>query len=107
MLTLTERAQQAINRFIRASETPVVGLRLAVADGGCSGLQYAMNLVEETEPDDLELSCGSVSVFVESSSATLLEGVTIDFLDGIDGSGFKFQNPNATQSCGCGNSFSA
>lgn len=107
MLTLTESAQKAIDRFIKGADTPVAGLRIAVTGGGCSGLQYAMDLVEAGQPDDLEVSCGVVTVFVESLSAPLLKGVTVDFVDGINGSGFQFQNPNAANSCGCGNSFSA
>lgn len=107
MLTLTESAQNAVARFIQGAETPVAGLRIAVTGGGCSGLQYAMNLVEEKEPSDVVVECGPVTVFIDELSAPLLREVTVDFLDGLDGSGFKFDNPNAAQSCGCGNSFSA
>ncbi len=107
MLNLTESAQKAIRRFIKGSATPVAGLRVAVTGGGCSGLQYAMNLVETGEPGDVQFSCGTVTVFVEALSAPLLKGLTVDFIDGMTGSGFKFENPNAGNSCGCGNSFSA
>lgn len=107
MLTLTDSAQKAIGRFITGAETPAAGLRIEVTGGGCSGLQYSMNLVEEKEPQDVEVPCGSVTVFVEQLSAPLLKGVTIDFVDSLDGSGFKFENPNATKSCGCGQSFAA
>ena len=107
MITLTESAQKAVRRFIQGADTPVSGLRLAVLGGGCSGLQYSLNLVAEKEAEDLEVSCGPVTVFVDPLSAPLLKGVTVDFLDGLDGSGFKFVNPNATNSCGCGSSFSA
>ena len=107
MLTLTERAQKAIGRFIEGSETPVEGLRISVTGGGCSGMQYGMALEPSPNSDDAVVELGSVKVFVDPQSAPLLEGVTVDFLDGIEGSGFKFDNPNATASCGCGNSFSA
>jgi len=107
MLTITESAQKAIGRFVKGSETPVAGLRIAVTGGGCSGLQYAMDLVEAQNPDDVVVECGSVTVFVEPLSAPLLKGVTVDFVDSITGSGFTFNNPNASNSCGCGNSFSA
>jgi iron-sulfur cluster assembly protein len=107
MLTLTPSAQKAVSRFIQGSDTAVVGLRIAVTGGGCSGLQYAMNLVDEKEASDLEVACGPVTVFVDELSAPLLRGVTLDFVDGLEGSGFKFENPNATNSCGCGHSFSA
>lgn len=107
MLNLTESAQLAISRFISGSENPVKGLRIAVTGGGCSGLQYAMDLVEQPEAEDVTVECGDIQVFVEALSAPLLKGVTVDFVDGINGSGFKFTNPNAQNSCGCGNSFSA
>lgn len=107
MLTLTDSAQDAINRFISGAETPAAGLRIEVTGGGCSGLQYSMNLVEEKSPEDFEVSCGKVTVFVEQLSAPMLKGVTIDFVDSLDGSGFKFENPNATKACGCGQSFAA
>jgi iron-sulfur cluster assembly accessory protein len=107
MLTLTESAQNAIRRFIQGSEEPVSGLRLAVVGGGCSGLQYSMNLVADKEAEDFEVTCGPVTVYVDPLSAPYLKGTTVDFLDGLEGSGFKFVNPNASHSCGCGSSFTA
>lgn len=107
MLTLTDSAQKAVNRFISSNETPVAGLRISVTGGGCSGLQYSMALEEAAGKDDVVLECGLVQVFVDPLSAPYLNGVTIDFLDSMEGSGFKFDNPNATNSCGCGSSFSA
>lgn len=106
MLTLTESAQQAVDRFIQGAEEPVQGLRIAVTGGGCSGMQYAMALEAEAKTDDTIVEFGAVKVFVDPQSAPLLEGVTVDFLDSMEGSGFKFENPNATNSCGCGSSFS-
>lgn len=107
MLKLTENAQKAINRFIKGSESPVGGLRISVTGGGCSGMQYGMALEETAKSEDTIVEVGDVKVFVDPFSAPLLKGVTVDFHDGMDGSGFKFSNPNATASCGCGNSFSA
>lgn len=107
MLTLTESAQNAISRFIHSAESEFDGLRIQVSGGGCSGMQYGMALVETSQTDDLVLEIGQVKVFIDPISAPLLEGVTVDFLDSLDGSGFKFINPNATATCGCGNSFSA
>lgn len=106
MLTLTESAQKAVDRFIQGAEEPAQGLRIAVTGGGCSGMQYAMALEAEAKADDTILECGVVKVFVDPQSAPLLDGVTVDFLDSMEGSGFKFENPNATNSCGCGSSFS-
>ncbi|MDJ0738503.1 MAG: iron-sulfur cluster assembly accessory protein [Gammaproteobacteria bacterium] len=107
MLTLTENAHKAIGRFIHGAEEAVEGLRIQVTGGGCSGMQYGMALEASGRSDDIVLELGGLKVFVDPASAPLLEGVTVDFLDSMDGSGFKFDNPNATASCGCGNSFTA
>ena len=107
MLTLTENAQKAISRFIKGSETPVGGLRISVTGGGCSGLQYGMALEERANDEDAVIEIEELKIFVDPLSAPMLDGVTVDFLDSMEGSGFKFDNPNATNSCGCGNSFSA
>ena len=107
MLSLTDSAQAAVSRFIRGSEEPATGLRISVTGGGCSGMQYGMALEAEAKNSDVVVECGDVKVFVDSFSAQLLAGITVDFLDGMEGSGFKFENPNATNSCGCGKSFSA
>ncbi len=107
MLTLTDSAQKAVDRFIAGNETPVSGLRISVTGGGCSGLQYSMALEEAAKEEDVVLECGIVRIFVDPLSAPYLNGVTVDFLDSMEGSGFKFENPNAQNSCGCGSSFSA
>ncbi len=107
MLTLTDNAQVAVDRFIRTAGEPVAGLRISVTGGGCSGFQYGMELATETADNDTVVKCGPVTVLVDAFSAPLLKGATIDFVDGLEASGFKFSNPNATGSCGCGSSFSA
>lgn len=107
MLTLTENAQKAIGRFIQGADTPVAGLRISVTGGGCSGMQYGMALEESSKADDIVVELGDVKVLIDPASAPLLEGVQVDFLESMEGSGFKFENPNATASCGCGKSFSA
>jgi iron-sulfur cluster assembly accessory protein len=106
MLTLTESAQKAVTRFIEGAEEPVEGLRIAVTGGGCSGMQYTMALEPTAKTDDKVIECGEVKVFVDPQSEPMLSGVIVDFLDSMEGSGFKFENPNATKSCGCGSSFS-
>jgi iron-sulfur cluster assembly accessory protein len=107
MLTLTDNAQTAVSRFIRGAEELTTGLRISVTGGGCSGMQYGLALEAEAKDNDVVLECGDVKVFVDPFSAQLLAGTTVDFLGGMEGSGFKFENPNATRSCGCGKSFSA
>lgn len=106
MLSLTENAQKAVGSFIQKAQEPVSGLRVSVTGGGCSGFQYGMALETEARADDTVVEFGTIKVFVDPESAPLLDGVTIDFLDSLEGSGFKFDNPNATNSCGCGSSFS-
>lgn len=107
MITLTENAATAIRRFISGSETPVSGLRVLISGGGCSGFQYGLRLEETPAEEDTVVECNGVQVFIDPTSTTLLSGIVIDFIDNIDGAGFKFENPNATATCGCGNSFSA
>lgn len=107
MLTLTPSALSAVEKFINGSETPVAGLRISIAGGGCSGFQYGMRLEEAKAEDDVEVAVGGVKLLIDPFSAPMLDGVTVDFVDSLNGSGFKFENPNATSSCACGSSFSA
>lgn len=106
MLNLTENAATAIKRFMSSSEQNASGLRIQVTGGGCSGFQYGMKLEQTPAAEDEVIECNGVQVFVDPASMPMLAGVTVDFVDGLDGAGFKFENPNATASCGCGNSFS-
>lgn len=107
MITLTESAVAAVNRFIEGSDKNIAGLRIKVDGGGCSGLQYGLKLEEVIAESDLVESISGLTMLIDEASKDLLEGVKIDFLDTMEGSGFKFENPNATNSCGCGKSFSA
>jgi iron-sulfur cluster assembly protein len=104
MLSLTDNAIAAVRKVI-AEEDHVRGLRIAVASGGCSGFRYMMGLESEEQDGDTILSFGDVTVFVDSDSLPLLSGTEVDFTDDLSGSGFTFNNPNATKSCGCGKSF--
>lgn len=107
MLNLTPKAVKAIDRFIRGSETPVIGLRVLISGGGCSGLQYSMKLESEKAEDDWVEEVDGVTLIVDAMSRPLLEGVTVDFIDTLTHTGFKFDNPNATAQCSCGQSFTA
>ena len=107
MLTLTDNAIKAINRFIAGSETGASGLRIQVSGGGCSGLQYGLKLEPAANTDDVVVESGGVQVFVDPASVPSIEGVTVDFVESMEGSGFKFTNPNAKNPCSCGKSFSA
>ena len=83
------------------------GLRVSVTDGGCSGFSYKLDFEKEKKPGDSVLEFNDVRVYVDSNSAPYLKGTVIDFVSGLYGGGFKFSNPNATGTCGCGTSFSA
>ncbi len=107
MITLTPSAITAVERFINGADTPVAGLRIAISGGGCAGFQYGMSLEEAGQEDDLEFAFGSVKLLIDPLSAPLLEGVTVDYVESLTGSGFKFDNPNASSSCACGSSFNA
>ena len=81
------------------------GLRVAVMGGGCSGFQYALDFEQEARPTDTVFEVDGLTVYVDPVSTRYLEGVTIDYVFGTSGAGFKFDNPKATGSCGCGHSF--
>lgn len=105
MLAITDAAREAIQIAITGAQEPVAGLRLMVQTGGCAGLQYGMALELQKSDDDEVVEFGDVTVLVDPQSAAFLNEVTIDFVSGLEGSGFVFNNPNAASSCGCGKSF--
>ena len=82
------------------------GLRVAVQGGGCSGLQYALDFEKEPRPGDTIFEIEGLKVYIDMASTQYLEGVEIDYVSGLSGNGFKFNNPNAQRTCGCGHSFS-
>ena len=81
------------------------GLRVAVRGGGCSGFEYALDFETEARDNDFVYQQGDLTVYVDALSARYLEGTTIDYVMGAQGAGFKFDNPKAVGSCGCGSSF--
>ncbi|MFC3608365.1 HesB/IscA family protein [Stutzerimonas tarimensis] len=105
MITLTDSAMAAVNRFMTSLDKPVAGLRIRVEGGGCSGLKYSLKLEEAGSDGDQSVDCGGITLLVDETSAPLLTGVTMDFVESMEGSGFTFTNPNASNSCGCGKSF--
>jgi len=107
MITLTPSAVTAVNRFITSSTDPVAGLRIHVTGGGCSGMQYGMKLEAEKADDDTIIEMEGVTILIDPFSAPMLAGVKVDFVESLTGSGFKFENPNASGGCACGQSFSA
>jgi iron-sulfur cluster assembly accessory protein len=105
MINLTDSAVNAVQNAISGADKPVGGLRIMVEAGGCAGFKYMMGLVNEAEPDDTVIERDGVKVFVDMKSHDLLAGTTIDYVVALEGSGFTFENPNATSSCSCGKSF--
>ena len=105
MFTITQAAAKKIHSII-VEENPDLKLRVFVQGGGCTGFQYGFTLDEEKNEDDFEVPAGSTSVLVDSMSAQYVNGAEIDFIDDLSGSRFSIKNPQATNTCGCGSSFS-
>ncbi|HXF42992.1 MAG TPA: iron-sulfur cluster insertion protein ErpA [Pyrinomonadaceae bacterium] len=107
-LKVTDSAIAEIKKFMSAEEDlpETAGLRVRVVPGGCSGFQYSLNIEEDSRSGDFILDKDGVRLFVDMFSAQYLNGVTIDYTSNMMGSGFTFDNPNATGGCGCGSSFS-
>lgn len=109
LVSLTESAISHVSRLLKQENKPGLGLRLGIQGGGCSGLSYKLGFDMKTDADH-ELSFGEgeseVKVYVDPKSALYLKGVELHFDDGLQGKGFQFRNPNASNTCGCGESFS-
>lgn len=106
-ITLTDKAIQMI-KITREQEgiEAAFGLRVAVRGGGCSGMEYALDFEREPRENDFVIGYDDLQVYVDAVSARYLQGTEIDYVLGSTGAGFKFNNPNASGSCGCGSSFS-
>jgi iron-sulfur cluster assembly accessory protein len=104
-ISLTERAARRINE-IMGGEPSGSMLRISVNGGGCSGFQYAFDIAQARQADDIVVQRDGATVLVDQVSLPFLEGSTIDFVDDLIGQSFKIENPHATASCGCGTSFS-
>lgn len=106
---LTEAAAVEVQKFMSSEEglPETAGLRVRVVPGGCSGFQYSLNIEEESRQGDHLVEVHGVRLFVDMFSAQYLNGVKIDYVTNVMGSGFTFTNPNATGGCGCGSSFTA
>ncbi|HNS40602.1 MAG: iron-sulfur cluster assembly accessory protein [Anaerolineae bacterium] len=102
---LTDAAANTVRELLIQKNVPDYGLRVFVAGGGCSGMQYGMALEAEARSYDHVIEYGDVKIFVDPTSMMYLDRATIDYVDSIMGGGFKIENPNAVTSCGCGTSF--
>jgi iron-sulfur cluster assembly protein len=107
MISVTENAVRQLQSLLsQRSEDSHKGLRVHVAKGGCSGLHYEMTLDARKNGDSIVERDG-VKFFIDSESVPFLRGATLDFSDGLTGTGFRIVNPNASRTCGCGSSFEA
>ena len=108
-INVTENAAKEIGNFMKSEDDlpETAGLRVRVVPGGCSGFQYSLNIEEESRNGDFIVEKHGIRLFVDMFSAQYLNGITVDYTSSMMGSGFTFENPNATGGCGCGTSFSA
>jgi iron-sulfur cluster assembly accessory protein len=107
MIQLTPRAVEKVKEILDSQDPKPTGLRIAVVGGGCSGFSYSMAF--ETSPNMLDktYSFDGLKVFVDQASLLYLEGASVDYVESLEGAGFKFENPNVKSTCGCGCSFQA
>ena len=105
-LTLTESAARKALELLAKSESPGDALRVRVKSGGCSGMRYELAFDGEHLEGDTEMDQHGLRVVVDAESAPYLEGITVDYSDGLNEAGFKIENPRAQETCGCGESFS-
>jgi len=106
MIALTPMAADKVKDLLTQRGTPEFGLRLGVRGGGCSGNSYVMEFCDTESPGDEVIESQGIKLFVDLKSAVLLGGTEIDYVEGLMGSGFKFNNPNVRHNCACGESFS-
>jgi iron-sulfur cluster assembly accessory protein len=104
-VTLTEKAVEMVKAAMAKESRPGLGLRIGVLGGGCSGMQYHLSFEERAGEQDAIFEQNGVTIFVDATSQPHLEGMTLDYVTGLHGAGFKFLNPNASRTCGCGSSF--
>ena len=105
MIQLTESAIAAVKTALSRAVAPAEGLRIMVEAGGCAGFKYMMGLEGTVRDGDTVIDQDGVKLYVDADSRPLVSGMTVDFVTGLDASGFVFDNPNATSKCSCGKSF--
>ena len=104
-LSLSDVAVEKVKETMRKEGMAEGGLRVSVVGGGCSGFQYSLGLDTAAREDDIVVEQGGVKLFVDPTSHQYVHGTMLDYVNGLHGAGFKFVNPNATRTCGCGSSF--
>jgi iron-sulfur cluster assembly accessory protein len=108
MIQLTEKAITKVNEILAQQDPKPQALRISVVGGGCSGFQYSMAFENSQLPLDKVFKFdGDLKVFVDQASLLYLDNCRVDYVETMEGAGFKFENPNVTSTCGCGSSFQA
>ncbi len=105
-VTLTPKAVEMVKDAMTRENLAGYGIRIGVVGGGCSGFQYSMDFENAEKDGDSVYEHEGVKLFIDPMSSMYLQGVTVDYVVGLQGAGFKFTNPNARNTCGCGQSFS-
>ncbi len=106
MVQLTENAVGKVREILDTQDPKPAGLRIAVVGGGCSGFSYSMAFENAPNLLDKTYSFGGLKVFIDQASLLYLDGAEVDYVETVEGAGFKFSNPNVKSTCGCGSSFS-
>ena len=104
MVTMTETAAKKVSELRLEEGKPEWGLRIRVVGGGCSGMSYELGWEDQQASDDDITESQGIKVYIDKNSAPYLSGIEIDYVEGLHGAGFKFNNPNVKSSCGCGQS---
>ena len=106
MVQLTEKAVDKVKEILSSQEPKPAGLRIAVVGGGCSGFSYSMAFENQPNILDKTYDYSGLKVFVDQASLLYLDGAEVDYVESLEGAGFKFSNPQVKSTCGCGSSFS-
>ena len=107
MVQLTETAVSKVTEILETQEPKPAGLRISVVGGGCSGFSYSMAFENAPGMLDKTYNFGPLKIFIDQASMLYLDGAEVDYVESLEGSGFKFNNPNVKSTCGCGSSFNA
>ena len=107
MIQLTPRAIEKVKEILDTQDPKPSGLRISVVGGGCSGFNYSMAFENNPNILDKTYNFDGLKVFIDQASMLYLDGASVDYVETLEGSGFKFENPNVKSTCGCGSSFSA
>ncbi|MGB7763361.1 MAG: iron-sulfur cluster assembly accessory protein [Bryobacteraceae bacterium] len=107
MVQLTERAIGKVKDIMGSQQPVPAGLRIAVVGGGCSGFSYSMAFENQPNMLDKTYDFGGLKVYIDQASMLYLDGAEVDYIETLEGAGFKFNNPHVKSTCGCGSSFQA